>query len=371
MKRFFGVLCALGLAASPAAAQGDLLDSCRGMEIRYFVEGAQTPPPPGSASDNAEEQLRYLCGQVVHAMSNVQPSVGIAFSGGNHTLGTATTIGRRLGIFPRFSVTARLNGAWADAPDLLDGYEAELDDNGELPPMGTTGIPVGSLQGDVTLGLFNGLSLGPALGGLGAIDLLGSLSFVPSIEAAGLDREILNWGAGARIGILQQGLIMPGVSISGMYRNMGEVSFGSIEDEGHPAEFATDLSTLSLRGAISKGFLAFDLAAGAGYDIYTSDVRFDFELTCPPGECYPGVEATARPQEAIQGELQTAAWNVFGNVGLSLLVLNIVGEIGYQKTTDLVTAADLAEADLPDRQLTTDELEGGRLFGSVGVRFTF
>ncbi|HSH46739.1 MAG TPA: hypothetical protein VK966_12915 [Longimicrobiales bacterium] len=369
MKRVLSSAFALALVASPAVAQEDLLSSCGDLTVQYSLAGAPpTTVQPPTGGEQAQEQLRYLCGQVVDAMTTLQPSIGVSFTGGNHTLGTATTIGRRLGLFPRISVTARATGALADGPDLLDGFDATIGEDGELPPMGTTGIPMGSLQGDIVVGLFNGLSFGPAVGGLGSVDLLGSLSFIPALDAIGLDESIVNWGAGARVGILRQGLVMPGISVSGMYRKMGEQSFGNV-GEGDPAQFSSDLSTLSLRGAISKGILAFDLAAGAGYDIYSSDVGFDFQLTCPASECT--VETTASPTEPIQGELKTAAWNVFGNVGLSLLVVNIVGEVGYQKATDVVSAADLAEAGLPDRAPTAGELEDGRFFGSVGVRFTF
>ncbi|MBW3552337.1 MAG: hypothetical protein KY466_02440 [Gemmatimonadetes bacterium] len=366
MKRVLTSVLALGMLASPAAAQEDLLSTCSGIQTEYFIAGAESPFRPGQA-DDIDRQVRFLCGQGVSALTSVQPTIGIGFTGGNHVLGTATTIGRRLGLFPRISVTARANGALAEVPNLLDGFNAELDQNGQLPPMENNTVPLGSLQGDVQLGLFNGLGFGP-VGGLGSIDLLGSVSFIPSLAETGLADPILNWGAGARVGILRQGLIMPGLSVSGMYRSMGEVSFGSV-DGGDPAEFATDLSTISLRGAVSKGLLAFDFAAGGGYDIYRSDPRFDFELVCPPSEC-GGVQMTVRPSEAITGELQTAAWNVFANAGLSLLLVNVIGELGYQKGTEVITAEDLQAAGLPDQPPTVEGLAGGRLFGSIGVRFT-
>ncbi|MFW5952292.1 MAG: hypothetical protein ACOCVZ_09270, partial [Gemmatimonadota bacterium] len=165
MKRLAASVFLLSLLAPPAAAQDDLLNACAAV-------APVAPGAPQSALDAVQPQFQFLCGQVVNAITNVQPSVGIAFSGGAHTLGTASTIGRRLGVFPRVSVTGRFNAALADVPDLLDGFQATLNENGQVPAMGTVGIPVGSLQGDVAVGLFNGLSLGPAIGGFGAIDLL-------------------------------------------------------------------------------------------------------------------------------------------------------------------------------------------------------
>lgn len=362
MRRFCMSVLAVSLLATPAMAQEDLLASCA------TIQPTATPSPQGGVPDDVTSQFRFLCGQVVNTLANVQPTVGIALSGGAHTLGTATTIGRRLGVFPRVSVTLRGNAAIADVPDLLDGYAPSFDGNGELSAMGTQGVPVWALQGDVTIGLFNGLALGPTLGGLGAIDLLGSVSYVPTVDDVGGIDEIINAGVGARIGIIRQGLIVPGISVSGMYRTMlDDVSFGAI-DEGDPAEFSSNLSAYSFRVGLSKGILMFDLAAGAGYDIYTSDVAFDWELDCPASEC--GQDVTLGTQNGVSGELSAAAWNVYGNVGLSLLLVNVVGEVGYQKATSIVDAAAFAEAGLPARAPTTEDLEGGRIFASLGIRLT-
>lgn len=373
MRRIAAFVFILSVLATPAYAQDDLLASCA------TLQPISSPPMPNGQEVPAQvtSQFRFLCGQVVNSIANVQPAFGIAFSGGAHTLGTATTIGRRLGLFPRIAVTARFNAALADVPDLLDNFNPTFDDSDppQVTPMGTVGIPVGAFQGDVTVGLFNGISVGPMVGGLGAIDLLGSVSYVPAVEQVGLTQEIINLGVGARVGLLQQGLLMPGISVSGMYRTMlDDVSFGDIATDGDPAEFSTGLSTLSLRAAVSKGFLMFDLAAGAGYDMYSSDVAFDFLLECPDAQCDPDNNVaepiTLGTANGVAGELSTAAWNIYGNVGLSLVLLNIVGEVGYQKATDIIDAAALQEAGLPNQAPTTESLEGGRFFASIGVRLT-
>lgn len=369
MKRLTTLALAvvLMLTAGPLTAQEDLLDACA------TVQATASPPIQGGVPQDINTQFRFLCGQVVNALATVQPGIGIGLSGGAHTLGTATTIGRRLGFFPRISATARLNAAFVDTPDLLDGFIARLDDQGTLDAMGTSGVPFLALQGDVVLGLFNGFSMGPAAGGLGAVDLLGSLSYLPTVNEVGLGDGIANIGLGARVGILKQGLITPGVSVSAMYRTMlGDASFGSLEGpDPDPAEFSADLSTVSLRAGISKGILAFDLAAGAGYDIYSSDVAFDWELVCPAGQCDPDQEVILGTANGVQGELTTAAWNLYGNVGLSLLVLNLVAEVGYQKATDVVGLGALRDAGLPAREPTVEGLDGGLFFGSIGARLTF
>lgn len=360
----------VGLAVfRPAPAQSQaLLDRCSGITASQIeVQGALLPY---SVPQDVVDQVQFLCEAVATTMSNLQPSVGIGFSGANPVLGTAATLGTRFGMVPRFSVTARVNGAFADMPDIFSDYAAQLSDaQDSLSTVPTTLIPVGSLQADLALGVFNGFGMGPALGGLGSIDLLGSVSFIPAISAledAGITEAIVNYGLGARVGILNGGILMPALSVSGMYRHMGEIQFGDIAD-GDPGQFSTDLSTLSLRAVVSKGLMIFDLAAGAGYDKYTSDPSFNFALECRTTDCQTaggpdGVTLTMA--DDISGSLETAAWNVFANVGFNLFVARLVGEVGYQKATDVITGDDLSSG----RSITRDDLGGGRLFGSVGLR---
>jgi hypothetical protein len=354
------ILCAAALAAAtqPASAQTSLLRSCVDLQVTGTQDAA------------VQDQFRFLCGQVVQAMTTVQPTVGIAFSGGAHTLGTATTIGRRLGI-PRLSVTARGNVALADVPDLLNGYVPTFDDQGRLEPMGSVSVPVPAFQGDVVLGVYNGLPA-TVLPGFGAIDLLGSVAFVPTVSKIGMTDPIVNVGAGARLGILRQGLVTPGISVSAMFRTLfGDIAFGELgpsAGSGDPAEFAADLSTWSLRAGASMGLLLFDLAAGLGYDIYSSDVHFDWRLRCPPAQC--GQEIVLETEDGVRGSLRTSAWNAYGNIGFNLLLLRVVGELGYQQPLDILDQAGLQAAGLPAQPPVVDDLTGGRFFLSFGLRLT-
>ncbi len=136
MKRIAAFVFFLSMLAVPAQAQDGLLSSCASLE----PVASPSMPDGQSVPEQVTEQFQFLCGQVVNTLTSVQPSMGIAFSGGSHTLGTATTIGRRLGVFPRVAVSARLNGAWADAPNLLDGFDPTFGDDDRLSPMATVGV---------------------------------------------------------------------------------------------------------------------------------------------------------------------------------------------------------------------------------------
>lgn len=357
MRRIIvGALAFLVFTAPPVRGQGDLLESC-------------ATPRVGDFPIEVNAHITQLCSQVVGAIADMQPSVGIAFSGGNPVLGTGSTMGTRLGMIPRVSVTARANAAWVDIPDVFAaGVGVVTPENPTVAPLGTVGLPVPAVQGDVAVGVFNGLDVGPTIGGLGSIDLLGSVTYVPQVEDFGLSEAIMNIGVGARVGILQQGLVMPGVSVSGMYRAMGGVQFGFIEEDGSgdPASFAANLQTWNVRGVVSKGLLMLDLALGAGYDAYTSDVDMAWQLECSIPECLES--GASHITNAAEGTVETGAWNVFGNVALNLLMVNVVGELGYQKAMDRIDAEALDAIDADPDGFTTEELSGGRLFGSIGVR---
>jgi|GEM_PF-260654 len=374
---------AVGLLRPSGADAQELLTTCENINASSItVRNVRNDPISQGVAQQAKadlaQEISFLCGQVAMTLSNVQPAIGIGFSGGNPVLGTAATLGTRFGMIPRVSLTARANAAFAELPDFFDASEqiGEISSPSDsLEALPTALIPLGSIQADVAVGVFNGFPLAPTLGSIGSVDLLGSVSFIPLIgpvEDAGLEEAIINWGGGARVGILGGGILMPAVSVSGMYRRMGTVEFGDI-DAGDPGRFSTDLSVLSLRAIVSKGIALLNLAGGVGYDRYSSDPSFNFalEYDCTSASCTAAKQDPTEPfvltmTNDIEGELTTSAWNVFANIGLNLFLLDIVGEIGYQKATDVIGADDLSTS----RSLTEEELGDGRLFGSFGFRLT-
>lgn len=354
MRRFVIAALLLAISAAPARAQSDLVESC----------SAANPGVSGLGSETVD-QFRQMCAQVVNSFAVLQPGVGIAFSGGNPILGTGSTLGTRFGLLPRVSVSVRANLALAEMPQLFQKYNAAFGEGQQLSPMARAGIPLTSVQADASIGVFNGLPLG-----LGAVDLIGSVSMIPQLDKIGLSESIVNYGGGARVGILKQGILMPGLSVSGIYRKMGTIGFGRIET--HPGAVSGDLSNVSLRAVASKGILMLDLALGAGYDRYTSNIDLGWRVSCGTDDCRaanpdnPGQPLTLGGD--VDGKLTTSSWNVFANAGMSLLFLNLVGEVGYQKGSEGVGLKDLQKAGLGGQSLIRDELKGGNLFGSIGVR---
>lgn len=343
MKRIALLAAGLGLLAAPAAAQ---------------ESGADAPCRPISASELSER-----CHTVAQALESAQPQLGILLTGGNPTIGTASTGGIRLGLLPRITGSVKANVALIRVPDVLaeDG-EGFGDANW---------LPAPALNGTVSLGVYPGVSLAPTIGGVGAVDLLGSLTWLP-LETLGVEgfeeSPGLAYGVGARVGILRESFTMPGVSVSLMYRRLGDVRFGDVcpagevptappggtcPGEGDPGEVRFDLTDWSARAAVSKRLLGWGLAAGVGYDRFSSDAAFAFRHRDP------GSPAVTRIFRSGDLEVENERWSAFTNASFTVLFASLALEAGWMQGGD----------PLPGFPSASDFDPGsGTFFGSAGLR---
>ncbi len=289
---------------------------------------------PDLTCQQAPAQLNGLCRDVIVGLQVFQAEAGLLLVGGNPVLGTASPIGTRFRFIPRLYLGARINFVFVDVPNLTDPGSG-----------GTLSFPAAMPQLDVSVGLFNGFSPDLTLGGLLAVELLGSLSAVILPGGEGFQRNATGFGIGARLGLLRESFTAPGISISGMYKWTSRAEFGDVI-AGDAAQFSSDLRVLSLRGGISKSFLFLGLAGGLGWDRYMSDVAF--ALAGPIGviEILP---------EGNRSDLTTERWSAFVDLSYILLFFNIVGELGWQEIEKFVIS-------------TGDEIESGNLFGAIGIR---
>jgi hypothetical protein len=269
------------------------------------------------------------CNRAVDSYKTFLPLGGIVISGGNPELGTA----RALGGFGHLFLSARVNAVKAVVPNP-DTTQASI--SGTVPaPVVETGI-----------GLFRGLS-----GGLLAVDALASATLLPtgldkfSVDtgAAKIGDMALGVGYGARIGILNGSFPIPSVSVSWMRRTLPRVQVGNLT-QGDDFEFDTDLKATNIRVAASMRFIMFDVAAGVGFDKYSSTghIRANgmSEVTVP-----------------VDNKRQV----LFLDAGMNLALLKLVGELGYQTGKDQQLSASYSDFDP----------KAGHTYGSVGLRFSF
>jgi hypothetical protein len=316
------VVLSLGLLPAAARAQEELTQQC---------------------STIGSEQTRRFCNLVVEAVVIGQPRAGLAFVGGNPITGAASTLGMRIGTVPRIAANLRVTTVKVDLPPIdRIGSTDDIE----------TGVP--AFNADATLGLFNGFSLFPTVGGFASLDLLVSLGFVPLPENEGFNEKPISWALGARLGLLRESFTAPGITLSAQYRHIGDVSFGDRQLQDEEAYFdATSFSALSLRGVVGKRVLLFGVSAGVGWDRYKSDVAF--------GVVNRGLPGSQRYDFSEAGfAANRVTW--FGGLQYTLLVLSLNLEAGYQKGGDSFTAP------LPPGQSSTTQKNA--FFGSLAFRLT-
>ncbi|CAN5686655.1 hypothetical protein BH23GEM9_BH23GEM9_14100 [soil metagenome] len=281
----------------------------------------------------ASAQVRAFCENVADAATIIQPRIGIAASGGNPVPGTASTMGMRLGSMPRVGLGLRVSAA-----------------NVELPPIERVGqaraisFPVGTIAADATVGLYRGIALLPTVGGFASIDLLGSVGVLPLPRGEGFDDSAaMTWAVGARLGVLRESFTAPGVSVDVMYRSLGDVAYGSADLSDRDAFLGvSDYRVASVRGVVGKRVLGFGATAGAAYDHYTADVAG--RVLQPEGTL-----------EVRQADLSTRRVSLFANASLTILILNMAAEMGWQRGGTARPGASTL-------------IENGGLFGGIAVR---
>jgi hypothetical protein len=317
------------------------------MRAAHLVAGLCLLTAVSSASAQAPECTGYVsnaqrvCTAAVDGTRAFHPLLGILVSGGNPTIGTASTLG-----FGHAVVTLRANATEVVLPDL--SYNGA----GTTVPAGDKLFaPAPLVEG--ALGVSKGMS-----GGLFALDILGSAQLLPTTQidnfsvasdAPRVGSIALGIGYGARIGILREAGPLPAVSLSIMRREIPRIGYGSISS-GDAYGYGLDLHATNLRLVASKQLLILGIAAGLGWDKYTGDAVINFRDPI-----------TLTPQPPIPVALNSSRGLAFVNAGLNLAVLKLTGEIGYQTGEDQNLSTDFEDFD------TTK----GKFFAGLGLRVGF
>jgi hypothetical protein len=293
---------------------------------------AQGVPLRAQCAAAASSAVEQFCVNVADATTILQPRIGIGFSGGNPVPGSSSTMGMRLGTMPRMSLGLRLTAAAVGLPPIEQvGRTADLT------------FPVGSVNADAGLGIYQGLTLLPTVGGFGSLDLIGSAGIMPLPRGSGFDdATAASWALGARVGLLRESFTAPGVSIDVMYRSVGRMAWGSPELADRDAFVQLDrMRVTSVQGTVGKRMLGFGLTGGASYDRYRGDVAIRIR--------------DSAPLEIAERGVTTSRTSLYGNVSLTVLILNLASELGWQQGGDAIQGA-------------TDRLQKGGLFGGLAVR---
>ncbi len=297
--------------------------------------------PSGTVEQTATQDA---CQKAIDLFQYMAPQLGTVIAGGNATLGQGGTLGG-LG---HWTVGVRANAVMGSLPNIeehtpaVTGAEA----TDYAPENQILGLPAV----DAAIGVFKGLPIG--LTNVGGVDLLLSAWYLPEYSGEGVEVATedggLKIGYGARFGLLQESLLIPGVSVTWMKRDLPVVNLAASAGTEELHVNQLDVQTTSWRIVASKSLLTFGLAAGYGKDSYESSA---------------GITATAggfsTSEIAMSQEIDRTS--MFANVTMNLLVLKIVGEIGQVSGGEVTTY----------NQFGDKPADASRVYGSVGLRLGF
>jgi hypothetical protein len=329
----------VALAASSLHAQVDTQKCPAGTVSNLGV------PDQARASQDA-------CQKAIDLFQYMAPQLGVSITGGNATLGQ----GGNLGGLGHFSFGLRVNAVQGSLPQIQNTSVAvtgatstEFETKTQLLPMPTA---------DLAIGIFKGLPL--AITNVGGVDLLVSAAYLPEFDNSGVSVKVpngsLKLGYGARVGILQESLLVPGVSVSYLVRDLPNVNIAA--SNGGDSLYVNNLAlkTKAWRVTASKSLLLFGLAAGFGQDKY--DASTDISAHVAARTIPPTNAANAGPISLSQNLTRT---NVFADLSMNLLLLKLTGEIGQVSGGTINTFNTFSGKQAAD----------SRIYGSVGARFGF
>jgi hypothetical protein len=336
--RLFVSFAAIALAATSAQAQD---------RTRCPDGGFVSPGVP-----NATKATQDACQKAIDLFAYMAPQLGAAITGGNATLGMAGSLGG-LG---HFSAGFRVNAVQGSLPQVqavtpsVNGVQqSQYDTKTQILPMPTA---------ELAIGIFKGLPL--AITNVGGVDLLVSASYLPEFNNSNVSVKVpsgsLKFGYGARVGILQESLLVPGVSVSYLHRELPTVNIAAATNNDSLYVNNLSLKSNAWRIVASKSLLLFGLAAGFGQDKYdaSTDIRAHVAARTVP----PTAAANAGPVALSQNLTRT---NVFADLSMNLMLFKLTGEIGQVSGGTINTYNTFNGKQAAD----------SRIYGSVGARFGF
>ncbi len=198
------------------------------------------------------------CTETAVTAAAVQGFTGLLAGLGSEVPGSASTLGRRLGLTPRFSLGIRASLPHVAMPDLRDPSG---------PPSTKAGFLVPTVEANFAAGVLNGFSLLPTVGGVLSLDVLGDASvlFLPSGQ--GFAGKAAAYTIGARVGVFRESFTLPGVSVSVSHRSVSAVRLNTSAGGVIPS-LSVDPSVTSIRATVGKDLMGVGVLAGMGWDWY-------------------------------------------------------------------------------------------------------
>jgi len=340
-RTVIGAVLALGAAAlaRPARAQGVSSQCPAGT-----VSGAGVPDSRAAVQD--------ACQKAIDIFQFLAPQLGVTIAGGNATIGVGGTIGGLGHVY----VSGRANVVQSDMPQVDQVTPSVTGARSDQYPTRTQiiGIP----EADVSIGILRGFPIG--LTNVGGLDLLVSASYLPAFTSGAVDVRLpkgsFNFGAGARLGIIQETPFIPGVAVTYLRRGLPTVDVVAHSGSDTLRVSNLDVTTDAVRLVVSKSLLMVGIAAGVGEDRYSSRADASAYVAGRAlGGALVSPPTTAGPI-ALRQSINRTTYFVDGS--LNFPFVRLIGEIGHTSGNSIATY----------NTFESGPAGAGRTYGAVGVR---
>jgi hypothetical protein len=310
-----------------------------------------SPANADSVTSNARMQARDL-------FQYLAPQIAQSLVGGAATLGQTSTAGG-LGHFSVGIKGTVLAGSLPDVSKFPQCY-TNAQNNTPLP---TNSQVLGLPSADAAIGLYGGFPL--ALTNVGGLDLLVSASYIPEINPGSVRVRTpdgsLQLGYGVRLGLLSESILVPGVSLSYLKRDLPRVNVFANTNNDTLAVTGLKVKTSAWRLSASKSLIFFGVAAGVGQDKFKSNVDTIRANVMVPAGTVGGVAVPAgtRYSGAVVGPSQELTrTNYFLNLSMNILLAKLTAEVGQSTGGTVNTFNTFSGA----------QAAGARTYGSLGFR---
>lgn len=297
---------------------------------------------PAQAQSCAAGTTQDACRKTADLFNFLTPQISTALVGGSTTLGQ----GGVLGGFPHFAVAVRATAVKGTFPTFENVGFSTTGAQGTVYTGEDQYVPMASVDG--AIGIYKGFPMGVTR--VGGVDLLLTATYIPSPPEGGdvnvtLPGGSTKFGAGVRLGLLQESLLVPGVSFSWVQRGLPTISIGgesnvSASGTSAPGDFSMNdlsLKTSSWRISASKTFLVFGLQAGVGQDNYDNSAR---------------LSVTVRPQAplpqqtvGVNASNTMTRTNIYAGFSLNFFIGKLVAEAGQVSGGSLPAALNTFGSD--------------------------
>jgi len=310
------------------------------------VDSRCTDPDLVGTSNEGQD----ACQKALDLLNYMTPQLGTLIAGGNATIGQGGTLGG-LG---HFALSLRANAMRASLPDIdaagVNYGAAERSDY--VTEAQWAALPVV----DAAFGVFKGIPL-PLTNILG-VDALLNVSYLPELKHDPLELTTpdgsFKFGYGARVGLLQESLVLPGISVTYMKRDLPRTTLIASWEGGALANADTarlenfDIGTTSWRVTASKSLMAFSLVLGVGQDRYEATADAYYSVNEPLARFQGG---------PVRYAFDVTRTNVFLDLTTNLGLMKLVATVG-----------GVSGGDIPTYNNFDTEADASRIYGSLGVR---